>query len=179
MQRTATEHAASAYANVSCASCHMAPSRTSKRHTDHGFGVSDAMIRGALVADIRRSGRDAVAVHLSPGEVGHAFPTGDLFRRVVVEAELLDEAGTVQASRRRDLGRTFRPDGVELSDTRLDANGADIDLDFAPIRAIARPRVHVEIAYERVAHPLGGEPERAAVASRIVLVTRDIDLAAP
>lgn len=181
MQRTATEHRASAYANVSCASCHMtlvARASDPKKHTDHTFAISDAMIRSAVVADVTRSGREAVTVRLAPGEVGHAFPTGDLFRRVVVEAELLDEAGTVQASRRRDLGRTFRPDGVELSDTRLDANGATFDFDFTPIRAIARPRVHVEIAYERVAHPIGQEPDRAAVASRILLVARDIDLAA-
>jgi len=197
MQRTASEHAASAYAEVACTSCHMPggpppgpgqpggpPPGPGQPGGDHGFAVTDAMVRRAVVVEVTRRGRAAVAVKLSPGRVGHAFPTGDLFRRVVVEAELLDERGTVHARRRRDLARTFLPTGqpapggrVELVDERIGAGLQPFELDFAPLRAIAKPRVHVEIAFERVAHPLGARPERAEVASRVLLFEGDVDLA--
>jgi hypothetical protein len=187
MQRTASEHAASAFATVACAACHMRRVGPPK-HRDHTFAVPDAMIRSAVDADVARAGAAAVAVRLAPGHVGHAFPTGDLFRRVVVEAELRDETGTVQASRRRDLARSFglRPNArgeltrVDLADDRV---GAGLEpcftMDFAPVRAIEKPSIHVEIAYERVAHPIGPHPDRAAVTSRVTVLERDFDLSAP
>jgi hypothetical protein len=146
------------------------------------------MIRSAVDADVARADAAAVAVRLLPGHVGHAFPTGDLFRRVVVEAELRDETGAVQASRRRDLARAFgvRPNArgeltrFDLSDDRV---GAGLEpcftMDFAPVRGIDKPTIHVEIAYERVEHPIGPRPDRAAVASRVLLLERDFDLSVP
>lgn len=167
MQRTASEHDASDHARTSCVTCHM-PGK------DHGFVVTDAMIRGALVADVARAGPGAVALRLQPGRVGHAFPTGDLFRRVVVEADLLDEHGTVQASRRRDLARTLGQ-AHEGPDDRIGADLAPcFELDFAPVRAIASPSIHLTLGYERVAHPIGPRPEQALVDSRVILLETDV-----
>jgi hypothetical protein len=58
------------------------------RHRSHAFSVlSDpAMIRRAARVSAERTGDATVAVTLAPGEAGHAFPTGDLFRRLEVRA---------------------------------------------------------------------------------------------
>lgn len=169
MQRTASEHDASEHARTTCVTCHM-PGK------DHGFAVTDTMIRGALVADIASARPGAVALRLQPGRVGHAFPTGDLFRRVVVEADLVDEHGTVQASRRRDLARTLdHGQAHEGADERIGADLAPcFELDFAPVRDIARPSIHLTLTYERVAHPIGPRPEQALVDSRVLLLETDV-----
>lgn len=81
-----------------------------------------------------------------------------------------------------DLARTFvqRLARVDLGDTRVGA-GPDrtLEIDFAPVRAIARPKIHLENAFERVAHPLGPRPEHAEVASRVTLFSEDFELSAP
>lgn len=145
---------------------------------DHGFAVDLAMLRSAVVADVERSSAGTIALRIRPGRVGHAMPTGDLFRRVVVEAELRDEAGAVIAQRRRDLARHFAgASRVERHDDRV-GEGLEpcFELDFGPT---ARGSVHLEIAYERVVHPIGPRPERAVVASRVLLESFDLDAAAP
>jgi mono/diheme cytochrome c family protein len=80
MQTTVQEHAASAFADRSCQSCHMP-------QLHHGFAASrdPAMLRAAIVATASRPEPGRVEVTLGLGEVGHAFPTGDPFRRIVVE----------------------------------------------------------------------------------------------
>lgn len=84
MQSTVTEHRASAFASEPCQSCHMP--RTADGRRAHGFAASrdPAMLRAAVRAAAWRRGDDVV-VELAPGAVGHAFPTGDLFRRLSVE----------------------------------------------------------------------------------------------
>ena len=176
MQRTETEHQKSAFRGVSCASCHM-PARGAGR-VDHGFAIDRDMLQSAVVADVERASAGTIALRLRPGRVGHAMPTGDLFRRVVVTAELRDAAGAVTAQRRRDLARHFTgASRVERRDDRI-GEGLEpcFELDFGPT---ARGSVHLEIAYERVAHPVGPRPERAEVASRVLLHTLDLDAAAP
>jgi hypothetical protein len=101
MQTTMTEHAQSKFADRSCADCHM-PAR------DHAFGSTrdDDAIRRALSVTARREG-DALLLELEPHEVGHAFPTGDLFRRIELHAELIGTEGQTIASATRYLGRHF------------------------------------------------------------------------
>ena len=172
MQRTASEHGRSAFRDTSCESCHM-PSRGTHR-MDHSFTVDDAMLRSALVADVERTSAGTITLRITPGRVGHAMPTGDLFRRVVIEAELRDATGAPLARRRRDLARQFS--GATRVARRDDRIGEDLEpcfeLDFGPT---ARGAVHLEVAYERVAHPLGPRPERAQVASRALLLALDLD----
>ena len=103
MQTTMTEHAQSKFADHSCAECHM-PER------DHAFGSTrdDEALRRALHIAARREG-DALVLELEPHEVGHAFPTGDLFRRIELHAELVGAEGETLATLTRYLGRHFEP----------------------------------------------------------------------
>lgn len=84
LQSTLSEHRSSAFAADPCQSCHMPRGRDGRRA--HGFAASrdPAMLRSALRTHAWRRGDDVV-VELAPGDVGHAFPTGDLFRRLSVE----------------------------------------------------------------------------------------------
>ena len=71
-----------------CQDCHM-PWRADadgRRHRSHAFpGGSDlALLRQAVRVEVRarRDGDDTVVeARLVPGDTGHAYPTGDLFRR--------------------------------------------------------------------------------------------------
>ncbi|HVH97880.1 MAG TPA: multiheme c-type cytochrome, partial [Enhygromyxa sp.] len=92
MQTTMREHQASPHADRSCATCHM-PS------ADHAFGSTrdDEAMRRAVSITARRDG-DALVLTLTPIGVGHAFPTGDLFRRLELHAELVSRDGETLAS---------------------------------------------------------------------------------
>jgi hypothetical protein len=93
MQRTITEHERSPFADESCQSCHMPPTRSDARvHHDHGFAVvgRPEMLRAAVSISATRPEPGRVVLELSPNLVGHAFPTGDLFRRLVVELHAVD-----------------------------------------------------------------------------------------
>lgn len=91
MQKTLDEHAASAKSNVSCASCHM-PLAGADRHRSHAFVASRSaeMIRAALTLDARRPVADRVVITLTPNDVGHDVPTGDLLRRLAIEVTVGD-----------------------------------------------------------------------------------------
>jgi hypothetical protein len=67
-----------------------------------------------------------VRIRLSAAQLGHAFPTGDMFRRVVVGARAFDGGSPLQGAG-EVLGRNFT-DGHRLEDDRrLGAGG-----DFSP-----------------------------------------------
>jgi len=108
MQRTIGEHRASRFADRTCASCHMP--KTAQRGKSHAFTVVTdiAMLRRALVVKAARRDGDRVELDLEPGAVGHAFPTGDLFRRLLVVAEVTAEDYRIVARAERTLGRHFR-----------------------------------------------------------------------
>lgn len=107
MQRTATEHLASRFADRTCASCHMP--KLARGGRGHAFAVASdpSMLRRALVARVTRNGDGRVSFELTPGEVGHAFPTGDLFRRVVVVAEVIGDDYQLVVHAERALARHF------------------------------------------------------------------------
>lgn len=107
-QDTVSEWLASdaARAGRDCIDCHM-PRTTTEGHTSHRLlGVGDpALAADALVvtASLRRdAGELVLSLRLGPGDVGHSVPTGDMFRRLRVEAHTL--AGV---SRVRWLGQIF------------------------------------------------------------------------
>lgn len=121
MQKTATEHAASASRAQTCASCHMP--RGERGRSGHVFAASRSPATLARALDVTAS-RDAAgrAVFvLTARDVGHAYPTGDLFRRLLLRVKTA--RGTIE----QPLERTFRaarePDGTtvrfEATDTRL------------------------------------------------------------
>lgn len=104
MQDTVQEHASSTKASTSCQSCHMrsveGPDGT--KHKSHDFAVlaDPAMIRKAVEVRVERVDARSLVMTLTAAEVGHAFPTGDMFRRVELRAEALDARGRVVARAR-------------------------------------------------------------------------------
>jgi hypothetical protein len=136
-------------------------------------GHDAAFVRSALTATARRDGR-TLAVSLAPIGVGHALPTGDLFRRLIVEA-----VGTRADGRPvrvvRALQRHFEMEQqlpgawvlIAARDDRLRApQVVRLDLDEMSLSQPVRWRVF----YQRVAHPVAGEqPDAAVLDGEIVL----------
>ena len=167
MQRTITEHSASPAHDVPCTSCHMpavpAADGRSRPHVSHRFAASrDAdALRGAVRVSARPTEMGAIAIDLQTVGTGHAFPTGDMFRRLVVRAEAVDPAGAIVGRTERTLQRNFvvASGGLrEGADTRLPASGSvvTVDLDLGENAVDARIRWSVD--YERITngfrHPL-------------------------
>lgn len=121
MQSTMTEHARSAFADRSCTSCHMP--RGADGHRDHRFDVSrnEALLRRAIDVKARRT-TEGLAVDLVTKDVGHAMPTGDLFRRMLVVVHAEDAKGMPMGEDEIVLGRRFErlgPVTREREDTRV------------------------------------------------------------
>jgi hypothetical protein len=173
MQLTVTEHRESAAADRQCASCHMA--RTGAR-ASHRFDVSrnPAFLRGALATVVKRTSI-GVDVLLSPRDVGHAFPTGDMFRRVIVRAEVLGLENEVVVVRERVFGRTFTlgPTTKETArDTRL-VGETRAHFAFGSLRPA---RVRVRVLYQRLisaALVVGAHASRDADAVEDTIVLAD------
>lgn len=102
MQLTVSEHFASDHADRSCADCHLPAA-------DHSLASTrdPIALRAALEVSAERDGND-VLLTLEPHDVGHAFPTGDLYRRLELHAELLVD-GRVVDTHTRYLARHFAP----------------------------------------------------------------------
>lgn len=132
----------------------------------HGFAVDPALLRRALVARAERTDH-GIAIELAPGEVGHAFPTGDLFRRLVVIAESEGEDHRLLGHTERALARHFRFDEAkvqqEISDDRV--QGAEhIELTLAGSRAAKAITWRIE--WQRVS---AMHEDEADVAERVVV----------
>lgn len=154
MQLTAREHAASRFADTSCAGCHMPwAGEGSARHRSHRFAASrdPAVLRASLqIAASRRAG--VVALRLEPAAVGHAVPTGDLFRRLLVEAEAIDAAGEAVSYDVRTLGRRFeRRRQSSLQSRQIEVGD---DRPGAPGRPEAGVLVELELGAEADAYPV-------------------------
>ena len=136
MQRTTAEHHVSRFAERSCASCHMPVRAGGKR--EHGFAVASdpAMLRRALVARAARRDERAM-LDLAPGEVGHAVPTGDLFRRLLVVAEVLGDDQRIVVHVERALSRHFR---FEIA-----ASGARVQRELSDDRVQGPQRVELDL----------------------------------
>jgi hypothetical protein len=179
MQRTASEHRASAYANASCESCHM-PSVGAgvARHRSHAFLASrdPATLRRALAIEAVPLAPGTIEVTLRLAEVGHAVPTGDMFRRLVVRAEALDPRGRVVGSAERRLARRFaleRAGYVEVADERPGgARGAVVRVPLDLGESAAGARIRYRVDHERVTNDFRA-PER--VEASIMLAEGEID----
>lgn len=142
-------------------------------HKSHAFGSNPAWIRTALDVRASRSGSNVTLV-LAPGHVGHAVPTGDLFRRLEVNAEGLDEKGAVISRSSFAIGRTFaiteRGERVETDDNRPGTagdNATNVVFDVGDAK-----RVRWSIDFERV---LGQAPDKVEIASRLRVMEGWID----
>jgi Cytochrome c554 and c-prime len=162
MQSTLSEHRGSAFADLSCQSCHMPRDADGRRA--HGFAASrdPVMLRAAVHAQAKRTG-DEVVVTLTPAAVGHAFPTGDLFRRLAVELGHTDDEGEWIEVDARVLTRHIedhRGSGrVQVADDRP---GATSGATRVPLSApgLAARSLDWRVVYERVDmdHPEDEDP---------------------
>jgi hypothetical protein len=147
MQLTVTEHRESAFSDVACIDCHMPRDATGKR--THRFDVSRnaEFLRAAIAIVEARTTENEVVVTLAPLHVGHAFPTGDMFRRLVVIAEEVEWARTTE----RRLARTFgpAPDGAKKQ-TRTDTRLRETTTFRLPLRGAATAEVRVRVLYQRL-----------------------------
>jgi hypothetical protein len=167
MQSTIREHAESDFRETSCTSCHMPKANG---HRDHRFSVSrnPDFLRRAFAMKTARTA-EGVEIEVTPKNVGHAFPTGDLFRRVrlIVRSELGEDE--VVLGRRFEHGPTLTR---EIADTRL-SGPRRFTLTGEWLTKAAR--ITVEARYERVAQTSetrdarGGWQRRDSVFGHIVL----------
>jgi len=128
LQATAAEHARSAASDRTCQDCHMP--RVGGR-VDHRFGaLSDpAMMRRAVRTRVRATaepgGSLRVDVRLSPGQIGHAFPTGDMFRQGRFEVR---RGADVEVERLQRWFARVPHEGAfylaQVDDTRVPPDGA-------------------------------------------------------
>lgn len=182
MQTTVREHAHSPHAGTSCASCHMPEvGEGTRRHRSHAFASSrsEGAQARAIEVDARRDG-DAVRVELRAPNVGHAFPTGDLFRRMVVRAEVVGEEGRLLAERTRYIARHWGRERdvahrVLASDDRpnapaLGGRPAQVTLEMGA-EARGHP-VRVSVTYQRIAHPVDGRAGDGVVESEALVAER-------
>lgn len=161
LQKTVSEHAR-ARTRASCIQCHAAPRDDGgARHTDHRFAASrdELEVRAAATIEARREGDELVIV-FRRAAVGHALPTGDVFRRLRIVATA--GAGT----RTRILGRDAKR--ADEIDERPFVDGRDEATVRLPIGDL-RPPIKWKVVYERVAHPTSADGTEAAIDGAIEL----------
>jgi hypothetical protein len=148
MQATVSEWK-SAGGAPSCRSCHMplAYDAAGKAHRSHRFdGSSQAILARALNVSVAavRIGEELELVFTLKARAGHAVPTGDLFRRLEIEAHVGDVHATTT------LARTF----TSVPGRDDEGNEGYIRRDRRDLRVLpGEPRV-VRL---RVAAPRGAE----------------------
>jgi len=176
MQSTVSEHARSLERETACADCHMPKVAGNGGHRSHRFagGRDENLVRGAVSVMASRTAPSTLRVSLAPRRLGHAFPTGDLFRRVEVSAEVVGVEWQVLASDRHYLARHWERDpkspfGVVLRTAVLDDRPldgpVDVDLDLGE-RAAGLP-IGWRVAYQRVEHPRSDDESDSAVEGEI------------
>ena len=178
MQSTVSEHRASPFAAMACASCHMpkVTAASGRAHRSHVFAGSRdaALLRSAVRVTATRSDDGTVEIRIAPSGVGHAFPTGDLFRRLAVHAEAVGAEAHVVAEETRYLARRFgkargtdgHPIKVLVADTRVPSSGEAVVR--LPLGAAAKGLpIAFRVAYQRVEHPIDDASDAAVVEGEV------------
>ncbi len=189
MQSTMKEHALSSYSDRSCASCHMpvVPGK-SGAHRHHGFAASrdEAQVKSAIVVEEPSFDGQVFLLRLRPGVVGHAFPTGDMLRRLALVIEVEDAGGEVVAGQERFLARHFAmtrepnkvPRKVLSRDDRVGAGPGPVEVRYVVRAAPAGGRLRYTLRYERVSDPHGAPDGGALVEGAILLAEGALPLKA-
>ena len=184
MQATVHEHAQSGMPDVPCASCHM-PSVGSgaSQHKSHAFpgGHEPGFVKGALRVRAARTAANRVTLVLQTERVGHAFPTGDLFRRLEVSAEAIGQDYQSVSLARRYLSRHWS-EKQQLTrvvrqvkrDDRVTQTAADVELEL-PLggdgSALASLPIAWRVAYQRVEHPRSEADEDSVLDGEIEIAS--------
>lgn len=147
LQNTVAEWSQSRYADRPCQDCHMAVTGDPGRpHRSHAFRIFEdpALLTRAVQVTARarrHGGAVRVSVEIAPGEIGHAFPTGDMFRRAVL---------TVRAGAARESAVLMRRFAHTITD---DASGHLLgqvdDTRIPPPGSGPSPRLELELADTR------------------------------
>jgi hypothetical protein len=177
MQRTVAEHARSAFADESCQACHMTPSRSGGAvHRGHRFAVANqpTTLRAAVAIAASRPEPGRVVLELEPRLVGHAFPTGDLFRRLAVELHGPREGEGAGWSDQRLLARHFgaRRVGegqvikIERADDRVGVGSGPRVVEFELPPELHDQPVEWALVHERVLEASIGAERRADIWDR-------------
>lgn len=178
MQRTLTEHHDGSFEATACSGCHMPKVGNGEaRHRAHFFpgGHAPAFVRSALSVRAERRTPTSVTLTLTPQNVTHAVPTGDLFRRLALSAramtkdgeELLAERFLARHHERRDRGQR-----LEVKDDRPHLVPRVVTLELGP-GAAERP-IEYSVVYQRVDHLVGDDERNAVIAGEILIDTGGI-----
>lgn len=162
MQNTLKEHAASRFADSSCQTCHMPQviDASGRRHRSHDFHVvgNAALLRSAVRVQAFRNSPQALGVTLEAGDVGHSFPTGDMFRRLEVRAKIVDANGqTTSHAMPEVLEREFTVHFTEQGTDRIPVGDSRVSPQGTPRRVLVLfskdtegYAIHWEVAYQRM-----------------------------
>ncbi|MEZ4453333.1 MAG: multiheme c-type cytochrome [Nannocystaceae bacterium] len=170
MQSTVREHQASSYAALPCAACHMPTVAGGERRRSHAFVASrdrEVLARAIKVAGERPTA-SAVRLSLEPGAVGHAFPTGDLFRRLVVRAEVVGGRARAERILTRHFGADTRTLVVDDRVGAQEDEGGRVIVDLELGEAARGRAIRWQLRYERVAFPRD-EGSRAELDGALVI----------
>jgi Cytochrome c554 and c-prime len=194
MQDTFAEHARSDRSTTSCQDCHMpVVDGGDGKHRSHAFSViaDRKMIESAVSVSVARretSSGPVVDLTLTAAQVGHAFPTGDMFRRVEIEAVAIDAADKIVAQaepvllERRFADRPRNPGGrdlgfqrIEVSDTRVPPPGTGVRRVQMQLPASAsRDLVRYRVVYQRMSTPMAAAFGVAQVLDEVVLAQGEL-----
>jgi hypothetical protein len=173
MQRTIGEHRRSKASDQPCQSCHMPPTAGEKVHRGHGFHVvgEPRMLRAAAritaARELDEQGRAVVLVTLEPRAVGHAFPTGDLYRRLLVRVEGDDDRCATERYLAREFALARVGEGavirVEVDDDRVGLRREPGIVEFALPSACAEQPLRASVVYQRVLSTPVGDEQAAIV----------------
>jgi Cytochrome c554 and c-prime len=187
LQNTLHEWRESRHSDQPCQYCHMRrvagdplDASVSRPHRDHSFAISTDrdLLAGAVAVSAHarwRGDQLDVTMTISPRTIGHAFPTGDMFREAVLIVRLGDQQRTERL--RRDFALTITADARghllgEVEDTRVQARAGSpwrrrmtflAPAASAPPRpsATAAPAPVIEWSLELFRLPLADARERA------------------
>ncbi|HYQ04634.1 MAG TPA: multiheme c-type cytochrome [Polyangiaceae bacterium] len=185
MQATLHEHEQSDARDVPCANCHMPiVGAGAARHRSHAFpgGHEPEFVKGALRVRAERRAANRVALVLQTEHLGHAFPTGDLFRRLEVSAEAIGNDYQAVGSARRYLSRHWaeKPQLVRVvrqvkRDDRATHTPLEIELELqlAPSERalVSSLPLAWRVAYQRVEHPRSEADEDSVLDGEIEIAS--------
>jgi hypothetical protein len=190
MQSTMDEHARGPHGNQPCASCHLplVPGGATGQHRSHAFSASrdEALVRAAVLVEEGPFTDNTLTLRLRPGAVGHAFPTGDMLRRLLLVIDVLDAEGRSVEHAERALGRHFgfthtpnrAPRRVVARDDRVGAGADPVVLRHAARRSPPGGHLRYALRYERVEDP-GDAEHPPVVEGSILLAAGTFALTAP